>query len=160
MNDRFFFAPLVALISPVLLQRFGPGVEDFRQEGQLLNAVEPKITEGLSPYAGEEVNMAVLDTLEVYECLTNPDVQDMQQAIAQSKRDAWPGIRNHTINLGSTEALHLSGSLQYLIDMFGRTDDLSPKWWLAEIVGQSKGFLLPYYYFRWTDYTSKCAGRP
>jgi 2-polyprenyl-6-methoxyphenol hydroxylase-like FAD-dependent oxidoreductase len=78
----------------------------------------------MPPYAGEGVNMAMQDALELYECLINPDAQDMQQAIAQYEKKMLARAAEITEQtLFQTEALHSSDSLQYLIDMFGQTND-------------------------------------
>jgi 2-polyprenyl-6-methoxyphenol hydroxylase-like FAD-dependent oxidoreductase len=78
----------------------------------------------MPPYAGEGVNMAMLDALELYECLTGGAYQDISQAIAGYEK----GMRSRAaeitrLTLEQTAALHQPDGLQYLICMFNYTGE-------------------------------------
>ena len=73
----------------------------------------------MPPYAGEGVNMAMLDALELYECLTSEAYSDTGHAIASYERKMCERAAEITrLTLEQTLALHSEGALQYLIDMF------------------------------------------
>jgi 2-polyprenyl-6-methoxyphenol hydroxylase-like FAD-dependent oxidoreductase len=69
----------------------------------------------MPPYAGEGVNMAMLDALELSNCLTNGQFPDVQAAIAHYEtqmRQRTAAVAQDT--LAQTEALHSPGALEYL----------------------------------------------
>lgn len=74
----------------------------------------------MPPYAGEGVNMALLDALELSECLIGSKFKAMQSAIAHYEnhmRERTSAIAQLTLD--QTEALHASDSLAYLLNMMG-----------------------------------------
>lgn len=73
----------------------------------------------MPPYAGEGVNMAMLDALELSQCLTNGKFEDIQSAIA--------GYENQMLarctetgreSLDNTEWMHDENSLEKLMELF------------------------------------------
>lgn len=75
----------------------------------------------MPPYAGEGVNMAMLDALELSECLTDPAFPDTRTAIAayEKKMGArFAEVGNDTMQ--QTAALHAPDGLNYLVEMFDR----------------------------------------
>lgn len=74
----------------------------------------------MPPYAGEGVNMAMLDALELSRCLLSNDFADTLAAIAfyeQQMRKRSAEVAE--ITLESTAALHSLGSIDYLLDVMG-----------------------------------------
>lgn len=74
----------------------------------------------MPPYAGEGVNMAMLDALELSQCLTGNQFPDLQTAIAhyeQQMRSRASAVAQETLE--QTEALHTPGALGYLVSFFG-----------------------------------------
>ncbi|MDN5283781.1 MAG: 2-polyprenyl-6-methoxyphenol hydroxylase [Mucilaginibacter sp.] len=74
----------------------------------------------MPPYAGEGVNMAMLDALELSRCLLSEDFPDTRSAIAAYEQQ----MRVRTaevavITLQSTAALHAPGAIDYLLDVMG-----------------------------------------
>ena len=75
----------------------------------------------MPPYAGEGVNMAMLDALELSNCLTSPQFLDLQTAIAhyeQHMRQRAAAVAQDTLE--QTEALHAPGGLAHLVGLFSR----------------------------------------
>jgi 2-polyprenyl-6-methoxyphenol hydroxylase-like FAD-dependent oxidoreductase len=73
----------------------------------------------MPPYAGEGVNMAMLDALELSSCLINPQFPDLQVAIAhyeQHMRQRASAVAQDTME--QTAVLHSSGALEYLVGLF------------------------------------------
>ena len=73
----------------------------------------------MPPYAGEGVNMAMLDALQLYECLTDSTFKTTEQAITvyeNKMRERAAAITQLTLE--QTAVLHQEGALQYLIEMF------------------------------------------
>ncbi|MDQ2772489.1 MAG: FAD-dependent monooxygenase [Bacteroidota bacterium] len=74
----------------------------------------------MPPYADEGVNMAMLDALELSQCLTSTQFPDVQAAIAhyeQQMRRRASEVATET--LAQTEALHSPGALAHLVRLFG-----------------------------------------
>jgi 2-polyprenyl-6-methoxyphenol hydroxylase-like FAD-dependent oxidoreductase len=72
----------------------------------------------MPPYAGEGVNMAMLDALELSRCLLSEDFPDVLSAIAVYEQQ----MRTRTaevaaITLESTAALHTPSAIDYLLDV-------------------------------------------
>ncbi len=74
----------------------------------------------MPPYAGEGVNMAMLDALELSQCLVSEDFANTQTAIAafekQMRARASETARD---TLESTAALHSPDAITFLINVFG-----------------------------------------
>jgi 2-polyprenyl-6-methoxyphenol hydroxylase-like FAD-dependent oxidoreductase len=73
----------------------------------------------MPPYAGEGVNMAMLDALELSNCLTSGQSPDVQAAIAHYEtqmRQRASAVAQDT--LAQTEALHAPEALEYLVGLF------------------------------------------
>ncbi|SDS10790.1 2-polyprenyl-6-methoxyphenol hydroxylase [Mucilaginibacter mallensis] len=74
----------------------------------------------MPPYAGEGVNMAMLDALELSRCLVSENFADTQAAIAayekQMRARASETARD---TLESTAALHSPDAITFLINVFG-----------------------------------------
>ncbi|GAB4017208.1 FAD-dependent oxidoreductase [Spirosoma koreense] len=74
----------------------------------------------MPPYAGEGVNMAMLDALELSECLIHDDFPDSRSAIAayetQMRNRAAETAR---LTLESTAALHAPDAIAYLSELIG-----------------------------------------
>ncbi|MGI4834706.1 MAG: FAD-dependent oxidoreductase [Janthinobacterium lividum] len=73
----------------------------------------------MPPYAGEGVNMAMLDALELSNCLTSAQFPSLQVAIAyyeQHMRQRVSAVAQET--LAQTEALHAPGALAHLVGLF------------------------------------------
>lgn len=78
----------------------------------------------MPPYAGEGVNMAMLDALELSESLVGEDHPDTLAAIEQyevAMRLRASAVAR--ITLEQTEALHADGALDYLVDMMNGPDE-------------------------------------
>jgi 2-polyprenyl-6-methoxyphenol hydroxylase-like FAD-dependent oxidoreductase len=74
----------------------------------------------MPPYAGEGVNMAMLDALELSECLTSKDFTDLRSAIAHYENQMRKrASETAQLTLQQTEALHAVDGLQYLVGMLG-----------------------------------------
>jgi len=74
----------------------------------------------MPPFAGEGVNMAMLDALELSECLLNAGFANCKEAIAfyeQKMRSRASEVAKDTMD--QTEALHSAGNLDHLLAMFG-----------------------------------------
>jgi 2-polyprenyl-6-methoxyphenol hydroxylase-like FAD-dependent oxidoreductase len=75
----------------------------------------------MPPYAGEGVNMAMLDALELSNALTDPAFPDTLTAIAhyeqQMRARAGDVAR---ITLEQTEALHSPGSIEHMLGVIGQ----------------------------------------
>lgn len=73
----------------------------------------------MPPYAGEGVNMAMKDALELSDCLTSDSYPDVRSAIANyelnMRKRASDAAR---MTLEQTESLHAPGALESLVKMF------------------------------------------
>ncbi|PUZ23471.1 2-polyprenyl-6-methoxyphenol hydroxylase [Chitinophaga parva] len=73
----------------------------------------------MPPYAGEGVNMAMLDALELSACLLDPAFHTAHEAIAAYERQMLTrASATAQMTLEQTDALHREGNLQYMLDMF------------------------------------------
>ncbi len=73
----------------------------------------------MPPYAGEGVNMAMLDALELSEYLTNSAFPDIQTAIAQYEKQMYERFAEiGKITLDQTASLHSPSALSDMIGMF------------------------------------------
>lgn len=74
----------------------------------------------MPPFAGEGVNMAMLDALELSECLCNENFSDMQTAIAsyenQMRKRAAVAAQ---ASLENGDKMHSTDSLQKMLEFFG-----------------------------------------
>jgi 2-polyprenyl-6-methoxyphenol hydroxylase-like FAD-dependent oxidoreductase len=73
----------------------------------------------MPPYAGEGVNMAMLDALELSNCLTSAQFADVQAAIShyeQQMRQRASAVAQETME--QTAVLHAPGALAHLVGMF------------------------------------------
>lgn len=77
----------------------------------------------MPPYAGEGVNMAMLDALELYECFTGTAHTSVQSAISAYEIQMRKRSSEVTsITLAQTASLHAVDSLEYMIGMFQEQD--------------------------------------
>lgn len=77
----------------------------------------------MPPYAGEGVNMAMQDAMELSECLNNEEFPTIQAAIAQYEKQMLRRVAAVTkMTLDSTEMLHSEDAAGRLIKMFSDLD--------------------------------------
>ena len=77
----------------------------------------------MPPYAGEGVNMAMLDALQLSDSLTNENFSDLKSAIShyeQQMFDRFAEIGKETLD--NTEFMHSTDGLKKLLQMFGVDD--------------------------------------
>ncbi len=75
----------------------------------------------MPPFAGEGVNMAMLDALELSECITSDKFTNVQQAIAAYEQQMRiRAAEAAKASLDNTEALHAPDSLHFMTSMFSR----------------------------------------
>lgn len=73
----------------------------------------------MPPYAGEGVNMAMLDALELSECLTDPAITDLHTAIASYEKKMLTRFAAiGAITLEQTASLHSPDALVNMLNMF------------------------------------------
>ncbi|UOE48894.1 FAD-dependent monooxygenase [Mucilaginibacter sp. SMC90] len=73
----------------------------------------------MPPYAGEGVNMAMLDALELAECLLSDDFADAHDAIsAYEKQMRVRASETAAMTLDQTDSLHSADGLKNLVAMF------------------------------------------
>jgi 2-polyprenyl-6-methoxyphenol hydroxylase-like FAD-dependent oxidoreductase len=74
----------------------------------------------MPPFAGEGVNMAMLDALELSECLTSDKFDTIQYAISNyetnMRKRASEAARQ---SLKNGELMHSEGALDTMLDFFG-----------------------------------------
>jgi 2-polyprenyl-6-methoxyphenol hydroxylase-like FAD-dependent oxidoreductase len=74
----------------------------------------------MPPYAGEGVNMAMLDALELGLCLTNTDYADTCSAIAAYEQDMRTrASATAAMTMDSTNALHSPEAIPFLLQIVG-----------------------------------------
>ncbi|NCD70033.1 FAD-dependent oxidoreductase [Mucilaginibacter agri] len=72
----------------------------------------------MPPFAGEGVNMAMLDALELSRCLLNSDFENTQQAIAAYETQMRErASETAAITMQSTTALHSPEAISFLMDI-------------------------------------------
>jgi 2-polyprenyl-6-methoxyphenol hydroxylase-like FAD-dependent oxidoreductase len=79
----------------------------------------------MPPYAGEGVNMAMLDALELSNCLADSQFSDLQAAIAHYEnqmRQRVSAVAQETLE--QTEALHSPHALAYLVSFFSQAQEV------------------------------------
>lgn len=77
----------------------------------------------MPPYAGEGVNMAMLDALELTNCLTNVRFSSLKEAISIFEQYMCKRSAEVTaFTLEQTEALHAENALPYLVELFSGQD--------------------------------------
>ncbi len=77
----------------------------------------------MPPYAGEGVNMAMLDALELSECLTNSAFPDVQAAIAGYEKQMLARFAEvGKTTMQQTESLHSPHALSDMMIMFGQAE--------------------------------------
>jgi 2-polyprenyl-6-methoxyphenol hydroxylase-like FAD-dependent oxidoreductase len=75
----------------------------------------------MPPYAGEGVNMAMLDALELSECLTNEDFKDVQSAIAfYEKQMRLRASAVAKVTMEQTASLHSLDAIDNMLTVFER----------------------------------------
>jgi len=75
----------------------------------------------MPPFAGEGVNMAMLDALELSECLTNDNFKNIQEAIAayeKQMRKRASVIAQESLENG--DWMHSEDALNKMLEFFGR----------------------------------------
>jgi 2-polyprenyl-6-methoxyphenol hydroxylase-like FAD-dependent oxidoreductase len=74
----------------------------------------------MPPYAGEGVNMAMLDALELSECLLSDVYPDTHAAIAAyEKQMCIRASETAAMTMESTAALHAPDAISFLINVIG-----------------------------------------
>lgn len=74
----------------------------------------------MPPYAGEGVNMAMLDALELSKCLTSDAFPDTHAAISNYEKDMRARAAEFAeMTMESTTALHAPDAISYLLDIIG-----------------------------------------
>jgi 2-polyprenyl-6-methoxyphenol hydroxylase-like FAD-dependent oxidoreductase len=74
----------------------------------------------MPPYAGEGVNMAMLDALELSKCLTSSTFPDIQTAIAAYEKQMCTRFAEvGKITLASTASLHSTSAMDNMMALFG-----------------------------------------
>jgi len=72
----------------------------------------------MPPFAGEGVNMAMLDALELSKCLTGEDFTDVQQAIAAYEQEMRErAAETAGDSLASSDALHSADAIQFFLNI-------------------------------------------
>ncbi|MBC9914431.1 FAD-dependent oxidoreductase [Chitinophaga varians] len=75
----------------------------------------------MPPFAGEGVNMAMLDALQLSEALTNPVLNDTRQAIASYEKQLFARFAKiGQATLFNTEWMHQPNALQDMLAMFSK----------------------------------------
>lgn len=74
----------------------------------------------MPPYAGEGVNMAMLDALELSECLADKQFNSLQKALSAFEQQMHKrSAEAATLTLESTKVLHSTDAIEYLMNVMG-----------------------------------------
>lgn len=79
----------------------------------------------MPPFAGEGVNMAMLDALELSECLSSPECDDMKSAISffeNRMRERAAAMAKESLENG--ERMHSENALKTMLEFFGKHPEL------------------------------------
>lgn len=72
----------------------------------------------MPPYAGEGVNMAMLDALELSQCLISEEFTDLHQAISAYEKQMLARVSTIAkITMDSTDALHSPDAISFMLDI-------------------------------------------
>jgi 2-polyprenyl-6-methoxyphenol hydroxylase-like FAD-dependent oxidoreductase len=75
----------------------------------------------MPPYAGEGVNMAMLDALELSDCLTDDGFADTRTAIAHYEKEMRRrAAETATMTLEQTAWLHSPEAITHMLELFGQ----------------------------------------
>ncbi|EDM44626.1 monooxygenase; possible 2-polyprenyl-6-methoxyphenol hydroxylase [unidentified eubacterium SCB49] len=86
----------------------------------------------MPPYAGEGVNMAMLDALKLSESLTNPSLKNTKNAIAKYEKEMLTRVSKiGRETLYNTRWMHEPKALNQMVDFFG-TNPLKGIWFLVK----------------------------
>ncbi len=79
----------------------------------------------IPPYAGEGVNMAMLDALELSVCLTGDSFGDLQSALCYYEKNMRARATEVAqLTLDSTEMLHSQDAINGILTMFGQAENM------------------------------------
>lgn len=75
----------------------------------------------MPPYAGEGVNMAMLDAVELCNCLLNPQLPDIQSAIASYESQMLARFTEVAqMTLDQTDSLHSANAVSNMLELFNQ----------------------------------------
>ncbi|SKC86922.1 FAD-dependent oxidoreductase [Ohtaekwangia koreensis] len=110
-NDKSYFIPRPQYCMP--LDQIWEAKENITLLGDAAHL--------MPPYAGEGVNMAMLDAVMLSECLTNNKFDDTRSAIAQYEKEMRARASDIAkITLEQTESLHSANAISNMMAMFAQ----------------------------------------